>query len=42
MEQYPKAAPADPSDIQGARDWIRGNDPSLEEIDQRAGSEPQR
>jgi uncharacterized protein DUF1353 len=41
-EQYPKAAPADPNDIQGARDWIRGNDPSLDEIDQRAGSEPQR
>ncbi len=41
-EQYPKAAPVNANDIQGARDWIRGNDPSLEEIDQRAGSEPQR
>lgn len=39
--QYPRATPADARDIQGARDWIRGNDPSLEEIEQRAGTEPQ-
>jgi hypothetical protein len=37
-EGYPKATPA--TDIDAARDWIRGNDPSLEEIEQRAGSEP--
>ena len=39
-EQYPKATPADAQDIEGARDWIRGNDPSLEEIEQRAGNQP--
>lgn len=38
-EEYPRAIPADAQDIQGARDWIRGNDPSLEEIEQRAGTE---
>jgi hypothetical protein len=40
-EQYPKAAPADANDIQGVRDWIRGNDPSLEEIEHRAETGPQ-
>lgn len=38
-EQIPRAEPA--TDIDAARNWIRGNDPSLEEIEQRAGSEPQ-
>lgn len=38
-EQYPKAEPA--NDIQSARDWIRGNDPTLEEIEQRAQTPPQ-
>jgi hypothetical protein len=38
-EQYPRAEPA--TDIDAARDWIRGNDPSLEQIEQRAGSGPQ-
>jgi hypothetical protein len=41
QEQYPRATPADARDIQGARDWIRGYNPSLEEIEQRAGTEPQ-
>jgi hypothetical protein len=36
-EQYPRATPA--NDIDAARNWIRGNDPSLQEIEQRAGSE---
>ena len=38
-EQVPRAEPA--TDINAARDWIRGNDPSLEEIEQRAGSPQQ-
>jgi hypothetical protein len=40
-DQYPRATAADSQDIQGARDWIRGNDPSLQEIEQRAGTDPQ-
>jgi Protein of unknown function (DUF1353) len=40
-DQYPRAMPADRNDIQGARDWIRGNDPSLEEIEHRAETAPQ-
>jgi hypothetical protein len=40
-QEFPKAAPVNASDIQGVRDWIRGNNPSLEEIDQRAETEPQ-
>jgi hypothetical protein len=39
-EQYPRAVPANAGDINAARDWIRGNDPSLEEIEQRAQAEP--
>ena len=38
--QYPHAQPASAADINATRDWIRGNDPSLEEIEQRAQSEP--
>jgi hypothetical protein len=34
-----RATPAE--DIDSARDWIRGNDPSLEQIEQRAGTPPQ-
>jgi hypothetical protein len=37
-EEFPKATPA--TDIDAAREWIRGSDPTLEEIEQRAGSEP--
>jgi hypothetical protein len=40
-DQYPKAAPANANDIQGARDWIRSNDPSIDEIQQRAETQPQ-
>jgi hypothetical protein len=40
--QAPRAMPATPTDINEARDWIRGNDPSLEEIEQRAQSGPPR
>jgi hypothetical protein len=36
--QVPRAEPV--TDINAARDWIRGNDPSLEEIEQRAQAEP--
>jgi len=39
-EQVPRAEPA--TDIDATRDWIRGNDPSLEEIEQRAASGPPR
>jgi len=39
-EQVPRALPASAADIDAARNWIRGNDPSLEEIEQRAQSEP--
>jgi hypothetical protein len=39
-EEVPRAMPANAADIDAARDWIRGNDPSLEQIEQRAGSGP--
>ena len=39
-EQYPRAVPATGADIDAARDWIRGNDPSLEQIEERVESEP--
>lgn len=39
-EEVPRAVPANAADIDAARDWIRGNDPSLEQIEQRAGSQP--
>jgi Protein of unknown function (DUF1353) len=38
-EQVPRAEPA--TDMDAARSWIRGSDPSLEQIEQRAGSRPQ-
>ena len=40
-EQYPRALPVDSNDINAARDWIRGNDPSLQQIEERAQSGPQ-
>ena len=40
-EAIPKAVPATGADIDAARDWIRGNNPSLEEIEQRAQTPPQ-
>jgi hypothetical protein len=39
-DQYPRAMPANGADIDAARDWIRGADPSLEQIEHRAESEP--
>jgi hypothetical protein len=38
-EQIPRAIPVDSSQVDQARDWIRNNDPSLEEIEQRADAE---
>ena len=40
-EQVPRALPASNDDINATRDWIRNNDPSLQEIEQRAGLPPQ-
>jgi len=40
-EQVPRALPASNEDINATRDWIRNNDPSLQEIEQRAGLPPQ-
>jgi hypothetical protein len=40
-DQYPRAMAPNPDDIDAARDWIRGAEPSLEQIEQRAQSEPQ-
>jgi len=39
-EEYPKALPVNAQDIEAARSWIQGNDPSLQEIEQRAQAEP--
>ncbi|HEY4282287.1 MAG TPA: DUF1353 domain-containing protein [Chthoniobacterales bacterium] len=38
--QIPRAEPASAADINSTRDWIRGNDPSLEQIEQRAQAGP--
>ena len=38
-EEVPKAIPVDSNQIDQARDWIRENDPSLEEIERRANAE---
>ena len=35
-EQLPRAIPVSAAEIDATRDWIRGNDPSLEEIEARA------
>ena len=40
-EHYPRALPVDSNDINATREWIRGNDPSLQEIEQRAQTGPQ-
>ena len=40
-EQIPKAVPATAADMDATRDWIRGNNPSLEEIERRAQTPPQ-
>ena len=39
-EQFPRAMPVNTDDIDAARDWIRSAEPSLEQIEQRAQSEP--
>jgi len=40
-QQYPRALPAETGDLDAARDWIRNADPSLDEIEHRAGTPPQ-
>jgi hypothetical protein len=40
-EAIPKAVPATAADMNETRDWIRGNNPSLEEIERRAQTGPQ-
>jgi hypothetical protein len=40
--QVPRAEPASAADINATRDWIRGNDPSVEQIEQRAQAGPPR
>ena len=35
-EELPRAIPVSAAEIDATRDWIRGNDPSLEEIEARA------
>jgi len=38
-EQLPRAIPVNTADINATRDWIRSADPSMEQIEQRAGAE---
>jgi hypothetical protein len=38
-EEFPRAIPVNASEINDARDWIRGSEPSLEQIEQRANAE---
>lgn len=38
-QAIPRAIPVNPTQISEARDWIQNSDPSLEQIEQRAGAE---
>ncbi|HET6888611.1 MAG TPA: DUF1353 domain-containing protein [Candidatus Udaeobacter sp.] len=38
-ELIPRAIPVNPTEINEARDWIQNDDPSLEQIEQRANTE---
>ncbi len=38
-EKIPRAIPVDQADLDATRTWIRGNEPSLEQIEQRADTE---
>ena len=38
-EAIPRAIPVNPTEINEARDWIQNDDPSLEQIEQRANTE---
>ena len=38
-EEIPRAIPVNPQEVNEARDWIGETDPSLEQIEQRAGGE---
>src|ERR1041385_2320499 len=38
-EPIPRAIPVNPTEINEARDWIQNDDPSLEQIEQRAGTD---
>jgi len=39
-EEIPRAIPVNPTEINQARNWISNSDPSLEQIEQRAQTEP--
>jgi hypothetical protein len=39
-EELPRAIPVNTNEINETRDWIRSAEPSLEQIEQRAGAEP--
>jgi hypothetical protein len=39
-EELPRAIPVNTNDINVTRDWIRSANPSMEQIEQRAGAEP--
>ena len=39
-EELPRAIPVNTNEIKETRDWIRSADPSLEQIEERAGAEP--
>jgi Protein of unknown function (DUF1353) len=38
-EEFPRAIPVNAAEVNDARDWIRGAEPSLEQIEQRADAE---
>ena len=38
-EEAPRAIPVDQNEVNAARNWIRGNEPSLEQIEERANAE---
>jgi Protein of unknown function (DUF1353) len=38
-EEFPRAVPVNATEINDTRDWIRGTEPSLEQIEQRANEE---
>lgn len=38
-EKAPRAIPVDQAEVDATRSWIRGNEPSLEQIEQRADAE---
>ena len=39
-EEIPRAIPVNPAQVNEAREWISDTDPTLEQIEQRANTEP--